>query len=335
MAQCRVGLSVTVDVEETGLWKDEYRRTYSIDNLSYIKDLEKIQKMFDKYVMLPTYFVDYAICTSKDALSLLRDIFKSGRCQIGAHMHPWCTPPFTEELSNKNSFFNNLPRDLQREKLKNLTGCIEATFGIRPVCFRSGRFGFSGEVARGLRDFGYLIDSSITPFCDWHDMTGPNFNCAPYKPYWIDAENIFREDKGGDLLEIPISNGFSWLNFEAGRNIFDKLARAPYNKFHIIGILGRLGIFSKILARPESESLSSLKLLARNYRELESPVWNIYFHSSSAAAGGNPYVKTNAQLNHFLNKLDMLFKWCFAEAGFRKITLLDMREMLLREKHKK
>ncbi|MCX5679796.1 MAG: polysaccharide deacetylase family protein [Candidatus Omnitrophica bacterium] len=317
----KTALIVSIDAEEGGLWGNKFKRVYLQDELDYFEGLERFQKIFDKYSMVPTYFVDYAVSSDKNASSLLRGIFKSGRCQIGAHMHAWCTPPFEEDLSETNSFFNNLPSELQLKKLQNLTESIEATFGIRPNTFRSGRFGFSDEVAELLKKLGYLVDSSVMPFCDLRGLSGRYLNAESYASYWI-----------GDLLEVPVSNGFNIKNFKFGKELFDALTRSPYSLFHSIGILDRLGIFSKIYATPEHETINNLKKLALNYKKLNVPVWNIYFHSSSAGVGCNPYVKNGAQLEGFLSKLNMILGWCIEEAGFAKSTYIDTRERLIREK---
>ena len=44
-----------------------------------------------------------------------------GKCEIGAHLNPWITPPLAEELTSTNTFPGNLCAVLERAKLTELT----------------------------------------------------------------------------------------------------------------------------------------------------------------------------------------------------------------------
>jgi hypothetical protein len=51
-----------------------------------------------------------------------REIVAEGGGEIGAHLHPWNTPPLREEFTEANTMLKNLPPELQRamrEKLPN------------------------------------------------------------------------------------------------------------------------------------------------------------------------------------------------------------------------
>ena len=102
-------------------------------------------------------------------------------------------------------FANELSKELISEKIRILTDQIEASFHIRPTSFRSGRYGFSEEIAEVLVDNGYIVDSSITPYIDWSSHKGlpdgsggPNFLRYTPEPFRFTFDN-------GNLLEIPIT----------------------------------------------------------------------------------------------------------------------------------
>jgi len=91
------------------------------------------------------------------------------------------------------------------EKINNLTNQIEASFGKRPLSFRSGRYGFNGNVARVLSNKLYLVDSSVTPYTSWSvhkgipgGKGGPDFLDNTPFPFMYNYGN-------SSLLEIPVT----------------------------------------------------------------------------------------------------------------------------------
>ena len=93
----------------------------------------------------------------------LRELLQSGLCEVGAQLHPWMTPPFTEEVGEANSYAGNLPVALEFEKARRLTEALAEAFGAAPRLYRTGRFGAGPRTADILKRLGYLADSSITP----------------------------------------------------------------------------------------------------------------------------------------------------------------------------
>ena len=320
---------VTNETEETGMWSGQYRTTY--DDVTHIREIYRIQKIFNKYGIVPSYLVDYSIAIHKESSGIIRKIFEDGGCEIGAHMHPWCTPPFEEERTNRNSYFCNLDVRLQEKKLANLTETIKNNLGASPVVFRAGRFGFEDSQALLLHKLGYLVDSSVTPFMNWSDDDGPSFDDKLPAPYWI-REGISLGTSPG-ILEIPVSVGFNNTNFERCHKIFKALENNRATKtLHIIGILDRLSLMEKIILTPEAQSLKKLKDLSRAFSKNKNPVLNMYFHSNSLKPGDNPYIRNEADLENFFKKLDSYFDYLCNELGFKNTTLAGYREILLKDK---
>jgi len=184
---------VTVDTEEEGLWNGEFRRTgYTVENT---RGIERFQKLCDRYGVRPTYLVDAPVVQDERSVVLLREINDDGRCEIGAHLHPWCNPPFEEELNERNSYLCNLPKSLQRAKIEWLTQTIEELFGQRPTSFRAGRYGLDIRGARILAELGYLVDSSVIPFSDFRADGGPDFSDAPWWPYSVRDGSLTRPEE--------------------------------------------------------------------------------------------------------------------------------------------
>jgi hypothetical protein len=192
-------LQVVVDTEEEFNWS----RPFDRDNVSVtaMQSQYLAQELFAPYGLRPTYVIDYPVATTPDSIAALASFHASGQCQIGAHLHPWVNPPFDETVSSFNSYPGNLPPELERRKLAALTDAITASFGEPPVVYKAGRYGVGAATAAALRALGYLVDLSIVPHSDFSDDGGPNFRGCPGRPYWI--------GEAGELLEIPLSRGFS------------------------------------------------------------------------------------------------------------------------------
>jgi hypothetical protein len=94
---------------------------------------------------------------------VLRAIADSGRCEIGAHLHPWVNPPHQGPINAFNSYPGNLPESLEREKLGCLATRIEESFGQRPRIYKAGRYGLGPASFQSIASLGFEIDTSIVP----------------------------------------------------------------------------------------------------------------------------------------------------------------------------
>jgi len=57
--------------------------------------------------------------------AVLRSLLAAGRCEVGAHLHPWSSPPYREEdLVGRHP--SQLPDDLLERQLRELTEAIAA-----------------------------------------------------------------------------------------------------------------------------------------------------------------------------------------------------------------
>ncbi len=160
-ATSRPRLVVIVDAEEEFDWAAPFSRANR--NVKTVAAQVIAHRIFDRYGIVPSYAVDYPVASQEDGYLPLRELMQSGRCEIGAQLHPWVTPPHEEEVSEKNSFAGNLPPDLERRKIALLTEMIERNFGHRPKLYRAGRYGAGPGTARSLAEFGYEVDCSVLP----------------------------------------------------------------------------------------------------------------------------------------------------------------------------
>src|SRR3989454_5429305 len=131
---------VSVDTEEDN-WVPA-RTGITLDN---IKALPRLSRFFGALDVRATFFTTYQVATDPRAADILREIAAGGGAEIGAHLHPWNTPPVEEALSGRNTLMKNLAPGLQLAKLECLTAALGDVFGAAPTAFRAGRFGRSEE----------------------------------------------------------------------------------------------------------------------------------------------------------------------------------------------
>ena len=194
-------LTVVVDTEAEFDWAlSKSRRAAGV---TAVKALRQAQPLFEKYNVRPTLVVDYPVSTIPEGYEVIRDLHRSGFCEVGAHLQPWDAPPFDEEITEKNSYAGNLPPELEREKLVRLTAAIAENIGVQPRIYKAGRYGVGRATPRLLRELGYEIDASVVPGTDLRRYFGPDFSKCPAHPYWFGSDSA--------LLEVPMSVGYTGL----------------------------------------------------------------------------------------------------------------------------
>ncbi|MGQ0559619.1 MAG: polysaccharide deacetylase family protein, partial [Sphingosinicella sp.] len=157
-------LLVVVDTEEEFDWNEPFSRAATAT--SAIAAQARAHEIFDRFGIVPTYVVDYPVAANAKPAAILRKLKDEGRAEIGAHLHPWVTPPFVEEVNARNSYGCNLPPEVERAKIETLTAAIGEAFGERPTIFKAGRHGLGPSTVRALVELGYRIDCSALPHSD-------------------------------------------------------------------------------------------------------------------------------------------------------------------------
>jgi hypothetical protein len=317
-------LIAAIDTEAEFDWNGPFLRTHtSVRNL---RQQRLAQDIFDRYGVRPVYLVDYAVATQPEGYMPLREIAQSGHCEIGAHLHPWITPPFAEELSDRTSYSHNLPAELQQEKLARLTEAIRSSFGGTPISYRAGRYGVGEEIAEALEWLGYQIDMSVLPGIDMRRQHGPDFRWAFNRPYW------FGRDRS--LLEIPATPSFVGLLAHPslpkalGVQLYDRLSRPRARKMHVPGVFARLGLLERITLTPEGISLEELQRLTYALLSCGNRVFVFSYHSSSLLPGNTQYVGSPSELSQFLNRIEAYLAFFFGQIGGITMTPGELRTML-------
>ena len=315
-------LIITIDTEEEFNWQRAFFPSEG-GTVKNVNELRHLQKVFSELSAKVTYFADFPVLEDETARNILREFHGQYGAEIGTHLHPWCTPPFGEELNRVNTMANNLPADLVRSKLEALTELFIQVFGFRPCSYRAGRFAFDRTSAEIIGELGYHIDSSITPFYDWSRGSGPNFFFAPLRPYFIDDQGICSEKKNGKILEVPISTGFNRTPFRFWSKIYFFARKRHLRFLRMAGALDRSHLLKRIILGPELQSLEEMKSLVKGLCREEFQVFNMIFHSSSLLAGGDPTIRSPQEVGAFKKRVIDTVSWMIQECGAEPIRLSD------------
>ena len=312
-------LIVVVDTEEEFDWRQPYSR--SAVGVSHMEHQGRAQRVLQKFGVRPTYVVDYPIAVEERAFRPLREWFTDGHCKLGAHLHPWVTPPFTEELSTFNSYPGNLPVSLERAKLSRLTESIECNLGVRPKAYRAGRYGIGPMTATVLDELGYNIDTSVVPFTDFSGDGGPDFKKYTQELFWIDPNKR--------VLEVPLTVGWCGLLRTHGATLQSFLLSKCGMKLHAPGVCARLGLFERIRLTPEGTTLVELKRLTETLLACGTRVFVFSYHSPSVEPGNTPYVRNDKELEEFLARIDGYCEYFLGDCGGVSSSLEELRESLI------
>lgn len=308
-------LVVVIDTEEEFDWDKPFSRAST--GVSHIRTQTRALDTFARYGLKPLYVIDYAVASQEDGYEPLRAWAQDGRCEIGTHLHPWVNPPFDEPVTNRNSYPGNLPAALEREKLARLTDLIEQRFGMRPRIYRAGRYGVGRNTTAILEDLGYEIDTSVVPRSDFSAEEGPDFSACGIDPYWFGPS--------GRLLEVPLTVGWTGLLAGAGMSLQHACRTNWGRQVRLQGLLSRARLFDRVRLTPEGISLDELCRLTRTMLREGYRLFNFTYHSPSLEPGHTPYVRSEADLRHFLGTIERYLDFFFGEIGGRPATLGEIR----------
>ena len=310
-------LLVVVDTEEEFDWSKPHSRDET--STSAMASQVRAHRIFEKYRIKPTYVSDYPVASQESGYAPLKELYDSGLCQIGAHLHPWVNPPFDEDVCNRNSYPGNLSRALEKEKLQRLTDEIENRFGMRPTIYKAGRYGVGPNTAGILAELGYEIDASVVPRTDLRAEDGPDFRHCGAKPYWFGD---------GKLLELPLSVGFSGVFSGLGRTGWSLIDTPAGRALKMTGISSRLRILDRLVLTPEGITHEEHKRLTRKMLSTGHRVFSFTYHSPSLEPGCTPYVRNDDDLTLFLDRFERYFDFFMNEIGGRPTTPHEMISLL-------
>ncbi len=310
----------TVAAEEEFAWYKPLSRDSK--SVSSMREQHVLHRVFERFGVVPIYFVTYPIVTQSEGYSFLAECLKDGKCQVGSQLHPWVTPPFEEVVNAYNSFAGNLPEALELAKLRSLTEAIGARFGVPPIAYRAGRYGVGPNTVKSLRALGYRVDSSVVPEFSYQHAGGPAFFGRPTRPYWLDAERR--------VLEIPLTSTYvgrltggspPWRNLANG--LFENDARHTLSR----SLMARSGLMERIRLTPEGTKVSDGKRLVRALLKRGTWIFTLSYHTPSLVPGNTPYVRSRADRDRFVDWVEEFYDFFMGELGGAPATVSEVYEL--------
>ena len=316
-------LIVSIDTEE-----DNWCRTRSEVTVENIAELPRLDALLHRLGVRATYFTTYHVAADPRARDVLRGL--QAGAEIGAHLHPWNTPPLDEAFTPRNSMLKNLPAALQLTKLERLTAALEEAFGTAPTAFRAGRYGLGPETVAALIRCRYRVDSSVTPFVSWEEIDqGPTFVGAPLAAYQLDGRGDVRVPvPDGPLTEVPLSCGFSRSPFTVWAAVWRLLRAPPLRPLRLGGMAARAGFVQRIMLSPELASVDemlglSARLLDEGLRHL-----HLSWHSPSLLPGLSPFVTSAADAQRLYTSIERYVEGLRRMTSVRSVTVSEAAALL-------
>ncbi|HEY0184528.1 MAG TPA: polysaccharide deacetylase family protein, partial [Rhodopila sp.] len=311
-------LCIIVDAEEEFHWgRPVSARNNATSSIRYQK---RAHEVFSCYDARPTYLVTYPITADPSAAAVLREYLADGRCDIGAQLHPWVTPPFNSGNEERLSFPGNLPPALEREKLHRLAEAVRETFDVPPTVYKAGRYGLGPSTAALLEDEGFLVDTSLIPRTRYTEAGGPDFSAFDYGPFWFGARRR--------ILELPVTRALTGLLARSMPSLYGIAESPPLRSMRAAGLLARAELLERITLSPEGSDLAAMLRLTRTLLQRGERIFTLSYHSPSLEPGNTPYVQTHRDLAVFLDRISGFLSFFRDELGGVFLTVKQLHDQL-------
>jgi hypothetical protein len=304
-ANARPLLFAIVDTEEEFEWGAPFSRANT--SVRAMSRIGRLQSIFEARGIVPTYVVDFPVANQPDGYLPLKAFADAGRARIGAHLHPWVTPPFVEDVTGPNSFGCHLDAALEAEKIGVLTARITEAFGHAPTVYKAGRYGFGPSTAATLERLAFRVDCSVNPRMNYTSEGGPSFDRFDTTPFFFGASRR--------LLEIPCTTDFAGVAGPVAPGLHRLISHRALGPTRIVGVMSRMGVVNKIMLSPEGSTLSEMKALTRSLVRRGVRTFSLTMHSPSVEPGCTPYVRSQAQLTQFLDCVAAYCDFFLGEVG--------------------
>jgi phosphatidylinositol alpha-1,6-mannosyltransferase len=311
-------LCIIVDAEEEFHWGTPVSARNNAT--ASIRHQKRAHEIFSCYDARPTYLVTYPIASDPSAAAVLREYLADGRCDVGAQLHPWVTPPFDGGTEERLSFPGNLPLALEREKLHRLAGAVGDTFNVQPTVYKAGRYGFGRATADLLEAEGFLVDTSLIPRTRYTDAGGPDFSAFDYGPFWFGTRRR--------LLELPVTRALTGLLSVATPGLYSAAERDLLRSVRAAGLLARSRLLERITLSPEGSDLAAMLRLTRTLLRRGERIFTLSYHSPSLEPGNTPYVRSHRDLAIFLDRISGFLSFFHDELGGIFLTAKELYDLL-------
>lgn len=312
-------LVVAVDTEEEFDWRGSFDR--GAVSVAHMRHIHRVQEICDEYGIRPCYAVDYPVATQEEGAAPIREFLRGGRAVLGAHLHPWVTPPCEETVCAYNSYAGNLPPALEEAKLAQVARAVEESFGLRPRVYKAGRYGIGPNTPGILERLGFTVDLSRSPAFDLSGDGGPDYTRDPTGPVWMGPRS--------SVLSIPCTGAFVGFLGRFGGGVYRRAAHPALSWTRLPAILARVRAVDRLYLSSEGFSREDNVRLTRSLLRRGERVFGFSFHSPSAVPGNTPFVRDAPGLRNFLDGLRHYFDFFLGTLGGIAMTPCELRQHLL------
>lgn len=306
-------LAVSIDVEEEGLFSGKYPRTPA--GVENVEELRRLKFITAEFGIPLTLLVCHSVAVSPPCLRVL-DFFRENlQAEIGAHLHPWNTPPYQDLPYPEPIRSDLIPRPLLEAKFQTLLAALHGNLGVTPRSFRMGRFDLGRTVLQLLPEYGLRVDSSLVPLRKV--AGGPDHFLVPADPFPLKMPSS-RSDTGVlevPLTVVPILRGTPLPVSRLAARLPGRGGEAVFSGFRHIATAG---------IHPAWFPLPSMKLAVRLHRARGGKVLNMFLHSSELKPGATPSFRTEKAVDGLVEKIRRFLDWLVRTESVRGATLSEL-----------
>jgi hypothetical protein len=223
------------------------------------------------------------------------------------------------------SFLGNLDPDQQEAKLVTQIAAFVACFGTRPKIYRAGRYGLSPATPGLLEKHGFTVDTSIAPRTNFTADGGPDYTRFGAEMFWFGRQR--------SLLELPLCRDIVGWGGRLGPHLYRFVGARSDSHSWLTAALARSRFAERITLSPEGNEGAAMRRLVRGLhrRSADSQlgVFSLSFHSSSLQVGRNPYVRSQADLHDFYDRLSEMLDSMDRRQQVKFVALEDIPALLV------
>jgi len=315
--------TVTIDTEEEWDWDAGWPViNHSLDNISVTPGFKDLCL---KHGARSTWFTNWSVLDNAKTRDIMLALGEDESVELGMHIHPWLTPPDDTKAhtGSRESYLENLDTPTINDKLRSVWDVFRVN-GLRPVSFRGGRYSSGHVIQQFLQHKGFLADASVVPYTSWLDDGAPDYRKRSIFPERLPPV----EPVGSALWEVPVTLGYTRVDFSRWSRILNTLAKPPWRHLRLVGIFERTGVVKRVWLNFEDTNPDDMIRLIDILVQLNVPCICFTVHSSSLYVGGNPYSKTPDDVKRIWDTANTVLANIAKRPEFTPATIAEIAQAL-------
>ena len=313
-------LILSVDTEpDNHRWRPLTSRPGSILNAAALPRFIDEANLFK---VKPTFLLTHSMAGSDLLRKNLEASLKDGTAEVGMHLHPGETPPFTSFGVNRSDNICVVPQELLLEKFHTLYTLITKNFGM-PLSFRGAAWALDSRMFMMLSEYGFLAESSVTPGISWKLLNRPSYWTAPHCAYTPHRDNPSLPGISR-VIEVPVTIWQrtrlpQWIGEYAASVLTMPLSSKSHNP--LISLIRHLRPAAPLWLCPAFTTADQMKQVV-DKMESRTDFLHVMCHSSELLAGASPYNPTEETVIAFYDRLRTILSY-ITRKGYVPVTLAE------------